>query len=172
MAQDEGVIDLTGYKDRRGARVKPGRYTVVVDDAEFGVSGSDNPMITTWLRITDSGKFEGEVIVDRMMQMESTLFRTVNFLRALGFPTPKKKLKVNVRQFVGKKLVVDLDDGEEYMGSITSDVRGYMPAAGGAAMAETDIEDVTPADEATQTEPSEEQTLDTSDDVDLDEVQL
>jgi len=124
MASDEVTVDLTGYKDRVGGRVTPGRYRVVVDDAEVDKSGAGNVMINVWLRIT-GGEFDGTVIIDRLTQTEKALFRTVNFMQGIGLPTPHKRLKVNIRAWVGKVLMIDVEDGEPYLGRIKSEVRGY-----------------------------------------------
>ena len=125
---DQGIIDLTNYKDRVGSRVVPGRYTVVVEDAEWSESSNGNPMITLWYRVLN-GEFEGRTIIDRLTQTEGALFRTVGFMQALGFPTPEKRLQVNLRQWVGKVLDIDVEDGDPYNGRVKSEVRGYNRAS-------------------------------------------
>lgn len=119
------VVDLTNYKDRVGSRVPPGRYRVVVDDVEPDRSSAGNPMINLWLRI-QGGEFDGQTLVDRLTITEKSLFRVVGFMQAIGLPTPKKKLQIQPRKFVGQKLDVDVDDGEPYNGRIKSEVRGYV----------------------------------------------
>jgi len=141
---DELIVDLTNYKDRVGNRVNPGRYTVVVEDAEMDKSKANNDMVNLWLRVV-GGDYDGATIVDRLTLTEKALFRIVGFMQAIGLPTPRKRFKINVRTFVGKTLDVDVDDGEPYNGRVKSEVRGYMRiVGGGSAPAEpADLGDLT-----------------------------
>jgi hypothetical protein len=52
-------------------------------------------------------------------------------------PTPKKRLKVSTRQFIGKVLDVDVEDGEPYNGRVKSEVRGYLRSEKAAAAADS-----------------------------------
>src|SRR5215204_342574 len=135
MAGDEVNIDLSNYKDRVGSRVPPGRYRVLVEDAEVDKAASGNMMVTLFLRVQNDAEFEGATIVDRLVQTDNSMFRTVNFMQAIGMQTPRKKLRVNLRQFVGKVLDVDVDDGAPYNGKVKSEVRGYLQPQKGAAAA-------------------------------------
>lgn len=128
MSADEVVIDLTGYKDRVGAHVPAGRYTVVVEDAELAKSKQQNQMINLWLRIS-GGDHDGATIIDRLTLTENAMFRVVAFMQALGIPTPKKRLQVNIRSWTGRALEIDVEDGEPYNGRVKSEVRGYARSA-------------------------------------------
>lgn len=138
---EQVVIDLTSYKERIGQRVVPGRYTVVVEDAEIDTAKSGNQMINLWLRVLN-GTYEGSTLTDRLVITEKSLFRVVAFMQAIGLPTPKKRLAVNLRNFIGKTLDVDVDDGEPYNGRVRSEVRGYMRIEGAAARVATDVADL------------------------------
>lgn len=141
MAAEEMVIDLSNYKDRVGARVAPDRYRVQVEDVEAAMSQVGNPMVNVWFRII-GGEFDGQTIVDRLTVTERSMFRVVGFMQAIGLPTPKKRLKLNIRQFVGKVLDIDVADGEPYNGRVKSEVRAYIRAAGaGAGAAGADLEE-------------------------------
>jgi hypothetical protein len=122
---DELTIDLTNYKDRVGARVAPNTYRVQVSDVESTESQQKNPMINVWLRII-GGPFDGQTITDRLTLTDKSMFRVVGFMQAIGLPTPNKRLRINVQQFVGKKLDVEVADGEPYNGRIKSEVKGYL----------------------------------------------
>lgn len=142
MAGDDLIIDLTNYKDRVGNRVVPGRYTVVVEDAESDTAKSGNPMVNLWLRV-QGGEFDGATIVDRLVLTEKSLFRVVGFLQAIGVPTPRKRMKMNVRGFIGRTLDIDVEDGDPYNGRVKSEVRGYMRATGAGKAAEAaDLDDL------------------------------
>lgn len=121
----EHVIDLTNYKSKMSDYVSPGRYTVVVEDAESDKSKANNPMVNLWFRV-QGGENDGATIVDRLVLTENSLFRVVGFLQALGFPTPKKRIKINTAKFVGRILAIDVEDGDPYKGRIKPEVRGYV----------------------------------------------
>ena len=121
---NEVTIDLSNFKDRVGQRIQPGRYRVVVDDVEQDTAKSGNQMINVWLRVVE-GEFSGSVLIDRLVLHQNSLFRVVGFLQAIGVPTPKKKLRMNIQAFLGKVLEVEVDDGEPYNGRVKSEVRAY-----------------------------------------------
>lgn len=123
---DSIIIDLSTYKDRTGATVPAGRYTVIVDDAEVATSKSGNQMVNIWLRIV-GGDYDGQMLLDRLVLTEKSMFRVVNFLQAVNVPTPRKRLQINLRQLLRRSLFVDVEDGEPYMGRVKSEVRGYAP---------------------------------------------
>lgn len=124
MDNDNVVIDLSNYKDKVGSRVPEGRYQVIIDDVEQSVSSNQNVMINVWFRIL-AGPSADAILVDRFVLTEKSLFRVVEFMRALGFPTPKKRLNVNLKAWLSKRLIVDVEDGEPYNGKVRSEVRGY-----------------------------------------------
>ena len=121
---NEVTIDLSNFKDRVGQRIQPGRYRVVVDDVEQDTAKSGNQMINLWLRVIE-GEFNGSVLIDRLVLHQNSLFRVVGFLQAIGVPTPKKKLRMNIQAFLGKVLEVEVDDGEPYNGRVKSEIRAY-----------------------------------------------
>lgn len=118
-------VNLTDYKERFGQTVPPGRYTVVVDDLEQTTSKAGNPMVNLWFRIVE-GPSDGATIVDRVTVTEKALFRVVAFMQAIGQPTPRRNLQINLNTWLGKRLQVDVEDGEPYNGRVRSEVRGYL----------------------------------------------
>ena len=139
MADDELVVDLTNYKDRVGSRVTPGTYRVQVEDVESVMAASGNPMINLFLRVV-GGEFDGQTLMDRLVQTPNSMFRTVGFMQAIGLPTPRKRLKINVRQFIGRVLDVAVEDGEPYLGRVKSEVRGYTKVVGAKQPADDDLD--------------------------------
>ena len=170
---DELIIDLSNYRDRVGQRVTPGTYRVLVEDTEFSKSNAGNDMIILYLRVV-GGEHDGATLVDRLTQTEGALFRTVNFMQAIGLPTPRKRLKINRAKFKGASLDVEVDDGEPYRGTIKSEVRSYMKATGGGKKAAAedldtgDDEEVPVQDELPDTDDS----VGDLDDVDLDHIEV
>ena len=151
MAKGKGdekfVFRLKNYRDKMGARVDPGRYRVMVDDLMNDVSSADNEMVVVWLKVLDKGEFEGFNIVDRLTQTEKTMFRSYNFLRACGLPTPTDRdVSFNYGQLRGRTLIVEVDDGEPFppgSGRIKSEVRDYMPDPKAKAVGdEEDLDDI------------------------------
>jgi len=181
------VIDLTNYKDTFGTRVPPGDYTVVVEDAQHGKSArKGTPQITLWFRV-NGGEEDGSTILDNLYLTENSLFRVVAFMQALGIKTPRKKLAVDISKFIGRQLVITVDDGEPYNGRTKSEVRGYMKATGSAdevtdlEVPDDDEDDVEEIDEdATEEKPKKKakksKAPDEEDDepevLDLDEIDL
>lgn len=154
------TIDLSNYRDRVGNRVAPGRYRVVVEDAWEERSNAGNVMVTMNLRINDGGEFDGSSLIDRLVLSEKSLFRVVGFMQAIGMPTPKKKLQVNLQRFIGQQLEVDVEDGEPYNGRVKSEVRAYHKTAKAEASAQSfdleDLEDSTASSLADRVEQSRE----------------
>lgn len=140
-SSDQITVDLSNYKDKVGSRVPEGRYRVVVEDAETDTSAAGNPMINLWLRVV-GGESDGATLVDRLVLTHKSLFRVVGFMNALGLPTPKKRLQVNIRAWVGKALVVDVADGEPYNGRVKSEVRGYERVRSAAASADSETDEL------------------------------
>lgn len=174
---EEVIIDLSNYKDRVGSRVMPNTYRVQVEDAENTESSNKNPMINLWFTILE-GEFAGQTVTDRLVLTEKSLFRVVGFMQAIGLPTPKKRIKINTRQFVGRTLDIEVDDGDPYNGRIRSEVRGYRKIAGGA-VAKTDLDDLPETDvsatDLPAAEPAQETTAvadSTDDSLDLDSIKL
>ena len=170
---NEVTIDLSNFKDRVGQRIQPGRYRVVVDDVEQDTAKSGNQMINLWLRVIE-GEFNGSVLIDRLVLHQNSLFRVVGFLQAIGVPTPKKKLRMNIQAFLGKVLEVEVDDGEPYNGRVKSEIRAYyrITSADAADLdTDTDEDEIVPAAEASPELPSDEGD-EAPEQVDLDSLSL
>lgn len=168
------TIDLTNYKDKVGSRVPEGRYKVVVEDIELDKSAAGNQMINVWLRVS-GGDQDGAVIIDRLVLTEKSLFRVVGFMSAIGLPTPKKRLQVNVISWKGRTLLVDVADGEPYNGRVKSEVRGYERAKSDANSQPIlmEVEDAAPVTaQADPTEGMVESVEPLPDVVDLDDLKL
>lgn len=132
------TIDLSNYKDRVGSRVAPGRYRVIVEDADLSQSSAGNSMITTTLRVIGHDEFDGANIIDRLVLTDKSLFRVVGFMQAIGLPTPKKKMRLNLQRFIGQQLEIDVEDGEPYNGRVKSEVRSYYKVPKGSSIQQDD----------------------------------
>lgn len=156
MANDKITVDLSNYKERVGARVPEDTYRVVVEDAELDQAKSGNEMINLWFRIV-GGPEDGSTLVDRLVLTEKSLFRVVGFMQAIGLPTPKKRLQLNLKQFINKQLEVTVED-DTYQGRTRSAVRGYAKVAKASKATETEDldEDAEESSEAPEVEPKTE----------------
>ena len=170
---DTLIIDLSNYKERVGARVPAGSYTVQIEDVETTKSKAGNPMVNIWLRIV-GGEHAGATIIDRLTLSDNAMFRVVNFMQALGLPTPKKRLQINVLKWVGQTLVIDVEDGEPFRGTVKSEVRGYSRAEKPqAADLEDSSDDELPEPETAAESADESSTIEVGEDaVDLDTIEL
>lgn len=136
---NEVIIDLSEYRDTVGSHVPAGRYKVVVEETEQASSKAGNPMINLWFRVLD-GDSSGSIIVDRLVLSSRSLFRVVGFMQALGLPTPRKRLNVNIGAWVGKVLMIDVEDGEPYNGRVKSEVRGYVKISKSASSSASSLD--------------------------------
>lgn len=165
MAKKSFEVDLTNYRNTFGERVKPDRYRVRVEDAQPTTAASGNPMVNLQLQIT-KGEYKGYTIIDRLVSTEKALFRVVNFLEALGYPTPRKKLNLNPEKWIGKTLDVDVADGKPYQGRVKSEVQGYMKAE--SSDSDSDDTDLDDLDNDDQNDSDTSAGDDSSDDLDVD----
>ena len=140
------VIDLSNYRDRTSARVPEGEYLVNVEDLEMGQTKKGDPMLTVYLKIV-GGDQDGLNLVDRLTLTERAMFRVVGFLQGLGIKTPKKKIQVDPARILGKKVKVEVQDGEPYNGQVRSEIRSYMRVAKAAEPASEAVLDATEGDE-------------------------
>ena len=170
------IIDLTNFRDRTSARVPEGEYLVNVEDLEMGQTKKGDPMLTVYLKIV-GGDQDGLNLVDRLTLSERAMFRVVGFLQGLGVKTPRKKISVDPSRIIGKKVRVEVADGEPYNGQVRSEIRSYMriartqePEATDLDLAETADEfSEAPEEQAAPVETAEvSEVSETSDDLELD----
>lgn len=121
------VADLTNYKDRTGSRIPEGEYLFRVDDAELTKARSGNQMVVVTLEVLH-GEYAGETVIERLTLSAAAMFRVVNFLKALGIPTPKKRISLDTRRFVGRRVKARVQDGEPYRGNVKSEVVEFLRA--------------------------------------------
>lgn len=165
------VIDLTNYKDRFGSRVEEGTYLVQVEDLESSQSKAGNPMINVFLRIIE-GEEEGKTLVDRLTLSENAMFRVVGFLTGLGIKTPRKRIAIDPARIIGRKVIVEVADGEPYNGNVRSEVKSYSRVKVTAAETENELdglgEEVEQSAPSQAPEPVEASVSETVDDADID----
>lgn len=180
MSNGKYVIDLSNFKERSSAHLPEGRYTVIVEDVEVTkTKTTQKDMINVFMAVHAPGTDEhGRTIIDRLVQSEGALFRTVSFLQALGVEAKKKRLSINLDQWVGKRLQIEVEDGEPYAGRVSSEVRAHLPLPKSAkAEQESDLpeepaEDIEEPGEPEKKAEPEKKTEPEVEDMDLDEIDL
>jgi hypothetical protein len=123
-----GVIQVDGAKMQGGGgsvRIPEDDYPAKVAKIERGkVKDGDNAgttMLIVHYKIA-KGKHKGKVIKDRIVLMESTLWKLRQLMEALGKKVPSKVFKVDVDKFVGGDVVISVVDGEPYKNRIKSEI--------------------------------------------------
>lgn len=171
------TIDLSNYKERSSARVPEGEYLVNVEDLEMTETRKGDPMLVVYLKII-GGDSDGLNLVDRLTLTEKAMFRAVGFLQGLGIKTPKRRIQVDPAKIVGRKVRVEVGDGDPYNGVVRSEIRSYIRVAKAATEETPDLEDVEETEEAEEQPKakkapaaSPEDTTD-SDEVDLDDLDI
>lgn len=124
----EMVIDLSNYKDRFGSRVPEGNYLVQIEDIESDKSKAGNAMLVVSMRII-GGEQDGANLIDRLTLSDKAMFRVVAFLNGLGIKTPRKKIRIDPQRILGKKVRVDVADGEPFNGTVRSEIKAYIRVA-------------------------------------------
>ena len=141
MASDDLVLDLTNYKDTTGNYVAPGRYAVIVEDAEKGESTQKKtPQLTLWLRVV-GGEYDGSTLVEQLYLTDGSKFRMVGFLNALNIPTPRQALHFKLTQFITRRLYVIVED-DVYNGRTRSRVSSFERFVTATGEASTELEDL------------------------------
>lgn len=137
------IIDLANYRQQVSDRVPAGEYHGIVEDVQGTKSKAGDNMIVLWVRIVD-GDHAGSTLVERLVLTERAMFRTVTFMRALGLPTPKKRLQVNIDRWKGRHVGMQVKDSEPYRGNINSEVDAWerWVGAGGATEGSDDLADL------------------------------
>lgn len=173
-------VDLTNFREKVSSHVPEGKYRVAIEDAETGTTRNGDPKITMYYRVTHGDYANTALFIDTLTLTEKAIFRLVGLMSALGMKTPRKKFRMDLSKFIGKKLVVEVGDGDEYRGRVKSEVREYLPLSvlTGDEDDEDDDEDEDEddlnndesADETAEEETSDE--VDDDDDEDDDDVEL
>lgn len=156
------TLDLSGYKEKVSARLPEGSYTVTIQDIEATKARTGSQGFEMWLVVAE-GEYAGATLIDRFYHTDpegkpsGAIFRIVNLMQAVGLPTPKKRLALDTGLFLGKRVQVEVEDGQPYEGRVKSEITSYFRSSGGAEAADeaTDLEDLaaeaeeTPAPAAT-----------------------
>lgn len=172
------TLDLTNYKSAFGDYIDPGQYLLQVTDVEQNESRAGAPQLQVYYTVMD-GDFKGQTLVERypLDPTSRALFRTVNFLSGLGIPTPKKRIALNPRTLIGRRVNARVEDNE-WQGNVSSQIASFMRIRKSKGAAEVDLDDVAAGTETVEVveevEEVEDPWAETSDslDLDLDDIEI
>ena len=95
----------------------PGEYTLEVKKAEVKTSSKGNTMINVGMQIVDDEEFTGTYVWETLVMLDSCMFKTKQFLLALGLDTDVSEMDTD--EWIGEQLDAVLD------------VESYTPSNGG-----------------------------------------
>lgn len=112
------IVDLSDTESRGGKkgvgskRYKEGDYGVKVVKAVTGKSKvQKTPQVEVTFQFLD-GKYKGDKIVDQFYLSENSLWRLRNLIEGMGLKVPSKKIKIDIKKWIGKKLAITIEDDE------------------------------------------------------------
>lgn len=152
-------VDFSNVKEASGfnrSRIKAGDYLAKIKGVEDAKAKDGVHQYLFSIQIVDK---PGSVFPYYCKLQENQLWKLRNLFIAAGKTVPKKKVKVDPNQIVGKLIGVTIED-DEYEGKERSEVEGVFPASDlgdDASVPDRDEDD------------AEDQVDDDGDDLDLDE---
>lgn len=150
------IVNLSNYLDRTGTRVEPGSYLVRVEEIEVGETRETKAKMWTVYLTIIGGEEDGMTLVERLTHSEKAMFRVVAFLQGMGVKIKKTEMRVDISRFIGRKVVVQVDDGQPFKGRVKSEVRAYERYKPKAAEESSDLDDLEDTDGAEEVEEVEE----------------
>ena len=153
-------VDFSNVKEASGfnrSRIKAGDYLAKIKGVEDAKAKDGVHQYLFSIQIVDK---PGSVFPYYCKLQENQLWKLRNLFIAAGKTVPKKKVKVDPNQIVGKLIGVTIED-DEYEGKEQSTVEGVFPAS--------DLGDDASVPDSSDDDEVEVQGSDDDDDLDLDE---
>ncbi|WNO27833.1 hypothetical protein SEA_HUWBERT_82 [Microbacterium phage Huwbert] len=148
------TLDMTNVKDGGNfnqARIPAGDYAALITKVEDVTTKSkkESWLFTIKLKSKPSSVFRYQCILE-----ENMLWKVRNLAIAAGKTVPKKRLKLDPNQLVGKLIGVSIEDAEDYKDKPQSEIGGVFPAAelGDDASLTTDDADIDDDDDEDEEE--------------------
>lgn len=164
-------LDMTNVKEGGNfnqSRIPAGDYAAIISKVEDVRTKSDKDswLFTIKLKSKPSSVFRYQCVLEEKM-----LWKVRNLAIAAGKTVPKKRLKLDPNQLVGKLIGVTVEDAEDYKDKPQSEIAGVFPAAelgddAGLTHDDADIDEDDEDEEEEETGP----TFTPSDDEDEDEA--
>ncbi|AVR56954.1 hypothetical protein PBI_TRISCUIT_81 [Microbacterium phage Triscuit] len=148
------TLDMTNVKEGGNfnqARIPAGDYAAIITKVEDATTKSkkESWLFTIKLKSKPSSVFRYQCILE-----ENMLWKVRNLAIAAGKTVPKKRLKLDPNQLVGKLIGVSIEDAEDYKDKPQSEIGGVFPAAelGDDASLTTDDADIDDEDDEDEEE--------------------
>ena len=138
----EFIADLTEYEGRGASRIEPGTYRLTVEDATLTTAktGARGVLVTFSVAGLNARIYERFWYAAGDGSMSKAVFRLVQFMDALGMPTPSKRLRLDTKMFLGKTVTAEIKDGEPYNDRVSSEVASFIASAPGPVVASGDVD--------------------------------
>lgn len=107
------TLDFTKDESEGRKRFKEGDYVVKVLAVKMGHSEQKGTPYAEFTLAFTEGKYKGEKVKDRCYITDKALWRIRAVFAAAGTEIPKKKMKIDFKDLIGKKLGITISD-EEY----------------------------------------------------------
>lgn len=145
----EFIADLTEYEGRGASRIEPGTYQLMVEDATLTTAktGTRGVLVTFSVAGMNARIYERFWYANGDGSMSKAVFRLVQFMDALGMPTPSKRLRLDTKMFLGKTVTAEVRDGELYNDRISSEVASFIAGQSGQVVASADVDRVDPEED-------------------------
>jgi hypothetical protein len=120
------TVDMSKATGGGRLRVPEGDYAAKVLNAKYGTSeASGNPMVTVQF-VGTKGKIKNKEFRDYFVLTDKSLWKLRGFMEALGMDVPKRKLKIDLDRFTGKKVGVTIGDDEDQNSKPVSRPQDYI----------------------------------------------
>lgn len=155
-ANDRLLVPFSEWDDadrRTAAYLPEGEYKFKVVSTEIIKTGPNSqtpgtPGLLAWLEVA-SGPLAGASLPLRVYTGKSTLWKFAEFLRAVKVKVTQNDLSLPTNQLVGRVLMADVRDGDEYKGKPKSEVTNMRVALVEAPSLLVDDEDDNPSSDNT-----------------------
>jgi hypothetical protein len=132
MSDDALLLNLEDVDENPQFEVMPkGKYSVIVEEISYGTSSTGNPLMTSKLKVFESGEFDGRLLWNHMAL--HTEFGRSRLKKFLMLVSPEENLAAfdpnefaNSGRGIGVPLIADVAV-RSYEGKPTNNVKDILP---------------------------------------------
>lgn len=158
-------IDFEGVESGSGQISKEGQYLVEIQEVEEKTSESSGEPYLAWRFQVASKKQKGRVVYHNTSLQPQALFNLRGLLEAMGTEVPDGEMDLNLSDFVGEQVGVEIEM-EEYNGKDKPRIVGFLTTD---SIEEGSSDDEDEEEEDNSDDDSEDEDEEESDDEDDDE---
>lgn len=161
------TVDFEGVEANKGGVTKEGDYVVEVESVEEKTSESSGQQYLAWEFRVAEGKFKGKKLWHNTSLQPQALFNLRNLLEAMGVEVVDGEMDLNLSDFVGERVGVNVEM-EEYQGKDKPRIVGFF-SEGETSSDDSDNSDGEDEEEDEEEEDENEESDDEETDEDEDE---